>query len=1192
MIHSSRIDCPSRRPSVVLAVLTSSQTFSLPPRKAPPPPHSPRLAPTSNGGSPPPPLVLHSTISPLTPSSPIYPDGILTPLWISKHQSRLPAVFMTIFTLTSDPNKSSLRDNQLKSEINNVRNVFASTNYKTKLVVVLLGEHGATSPLDLDERLSVLRRATSLDTKTLFFLPSGSQHKEVDEFATTIHSSVQSSCIDYYRDLSKHARRKRNRSTLPPPTVPPTSGTSQVLPSQGWNVRYEFKLGVFAEFRQEMEAAARNYESAYEGLFAPELLESISSWNPLFNEARLLVDIMTLRIIRCQLWNGHTTAAVKSWLNHLRRMQDLIDRRGKGTGNYGWEAWEATWSKMMAQLVGRAEILTVSPPKISDPQLTRAATIYALPEKGVTTGERLAPWELLHHEGYWLKRATRHVQNRRTLALQIPEEDRASPGHSPASVIANKAHLYDTYLTLEPHDEYPVGGKSGFGYSNDIVNTLQDAGNQFSRRNQDRASAHLQLEMAKEHMQSGSWQEAINSLRLLWSNSTWRQAGWWDLLQEVGWSLRETALQIGDAETVLRVEWELHSRVFTPRHGHNYSFNQCLNDIPNSGARTDIVIKSEEAVSCVSPTLSFATAEGNVGEPLSAQLCLKSLCQAGSEFLYLSEVKVVFEGSLRSIRLLSDNTTAKPESAPKTQILNVRWRGSSAVTDPAHPHSPAGALAPLVGLTDLSIGPKSVKVFNLTLSPREPGDVKVVSITLLFEEEQFSLAYVLSSQEESEVVWWDSREGRLWARRIGRDRDPSAVKILPKPPKMQIKALNIKKMFYTNELLLLQIELLNEEEDAAIVTAEARLISPQQHHAKVKWANQENGSFDTLGSSQNLISLPPLDLGLLARSSSLTLAITMTDTVDALDHELEVVVRYYLESEPDTPLNKVSTFDVSFMRPFEANYEFLCRYDSQPWPNFFDAPVIAISSSVHNQKPSEKGDVIATGITQNYALIANIYSFATEDLVIEDAVLAVQNVLGNAVCHAASNNEAHGLESERDSKIIRPDQTKDFNFLLNVQKLALADRHSVGLDLALHIRWRRVNSDETTMSTLELPRYVAPMVEPRVLLISKPYPSPTLSGLRHLTFVIENPSMHFLTFNLTMESSEDFAFSGPKATNVSLVPLSRYTVEYRILSSKTSDWVRVNLAIVDPYFGKTLKVNPANEFVRSDKKNNVSVWID
>ena len=489
----------------------------------------------------------------------------MTPLWIAKHQSRLPAALISFFYLTSDPNTSSLRDNQLKSEINNIRSVLASTNYKTKFVVILFGEDGPISAQDLDERIGVLRRATGLDAKSLFFVQSTASPTEITEFTGMVLASLSSFCIEYYRDLSKHARRKRSRSTVPLPTVPPTSGTSQVLPSQGWNVRYEFKLGVFAEFRQEMDAAGRNYEGAYEALFVPELLESISSWSPRFNGARLLADIIALRIIRCQLWTGQTTGAVRSWSNHRNRMQDLIDRRGKGTGNYGWEAWEATWSKTMAQLVERADAVPLLPPEPLDPLFRKTGAIFALPEKAVPMGERVAPWEMLHHQGYWLRMTQPHVHRRRALAMEMPEEDRVSPGKSPASVIASKAHLYDAYLTLEPHLEHPIDGAPGYDYSSHIINNLNAAVLHFSARNQLRATECIELEIAREHISSKSWDEALTVLRPLWSQIAWRQAGWWLLLAEVGWALRACALRTRNAEMLLSVEWELHNRVFPPK---------------------------------------------------------------------------------------------------------------------------------------------------------------------------------------------------------------------------------------------------------------------------------------------------------------------------------------------------------------------------------------------------------------------------------------------------------------------------------------------------------------------------------------------------------------------------------------------------------------------------------------------------
>lgn len=1122
----------------------------------------------------------------------------MTPLWLAKHQNRLPALFIPFFSLTLDPNTSSLRDNQLRSEINNVRSVLASTNYKTKLLVILLGDGTANSP-DVEDRLNVLRRATSLDAKTLLFVPGGASPSHVVDFTHMILSSVQSFCIEYYRDLSKHARRKRNRSTTPLPTIPPSSGTSQILPLQGWNVRYEFKLGVFAEFRQEMDAAGRNYESSYEALFTPELLESVSSWSPRFNEARLLADVIAVRIIRCQLWTGQTTGAVRSWLNHRSRIQDLVDRRGKGTENYGWEAWETTWARTMSQLIERADAVPLLNLDTLDPLFKKTAAIFAVPEKALPMGERVYPWEMLHHQGYWLWKAQKHIKNRRALALQMPEEDRASPGDSPASVLANKAHLYDTYLTPEPHVEYPMGNKPGHDYASDIVGNLNAAVVHFSARNQLRAAESIELEIARERMKSANWDDALTVLRPLWSNVAWRTAGWWSLLAEVGWALEECALKTADAETLLRVAWELHNKVFMPRQGHRYDLGQCLRPLGGSIPRPALVVKAEETLSCVTSRLCFDRAEGHVGEPLKAQLVLQSHCQSDAEPLHISEVKVVFDSSLRSFRLVSESGEISLESNLRPTLESVRWRETSVSSDFSTLQAQTNGPAPYIGLSNLTIGSGQTKIYDLSLIPREAGDVNVASMSILIEEESFSLASVLSKQQGGKAVWWEKRNGHLSYRRIGKDRDATTITILPKPPKLLITAPNLRKTYYTNENINLQIELLNKEEDAAIVSIEARLISPQVHLARIKWSDdREFISHKTEESSLDFLSLSIRDLGIIARSGASTVTVVLTDTMDALDHELEITSRYTLKSEPETPLKTTSIFELPFVRPFEANYEFLCRYDLRSWPNFFEPPMNSMSASVGVRESSAQYAPNACGILQKYSLLAKVYSFATEAVVIEDAVITMQNVIGGAVCHVSPPRRKHTLGDgpdevlEHSSDMIKPDETQNFEFFLDVQKHILGDRHVVGLDLALEIRWRREDVNESTVSVLEIPRYLAPMAEPRVLLMARPSSQAPVNGLRHLTFIIENPSMHFLTFSVTMESSEDFAFSGPKASNVSLVPLSRHTVEYRIVSSKSREWVRVNFGVVDAYFGKTLKVNPANELVRSDKKHNVSVWID
>lgn len=538
-------------------IISGGRSYTLPRRKAGPPTASPPSSPADERA--PSSFALHSPLSPLTPSSPTFPDGLLSPQWFSKHQSLVPAAVINFYPLSLDPNMSSLRDNQLKIEINGLKKEWTASGFKTRFLVVLLSEEGESGYFgDVDDRLAGIRRATNLDQKSLFVLPPDAGPSELREFTSSLLSLLQPFVMEYYRDLSKHARRKRNRSSIPPPTLPPTSGTSQTLSHHGWNVRYEFKLGVFAEFRQEMDAALRNYQSAYDTLFGQEVFENIPGWNPRFNDARLLADALAIRIIRCLLWAGNTSVAVRSWVEHRNRTQDIVHRRGKGTGNYGWEAWESTWSTVMAQLIRWAQIPSLLV-DTAHPQGPSHQLIFIPRDRATPATGGLYPWEQLHHEGYWLYRAARHSMIRRTLAHQIPEEDRVPPGQSPASQIASKSYLYDTYLVPEPHLEAPLEGLRGFDHSGSILSALRASLDEFSKRNQARKVESLSLEIAEEYMRIGAWPEAHARLQPLWSNLSWRRSGWWQLMARFGWALRECALRVQDPESVIRIDWELLS---------------------------------------------------------------------------------------------------------------------------------------------------------------------------------------------------------------------------------------------------------------------------------------------------------------------------------------------------------------------------------------------------------------------------------------------------------------------------------------------------------------------------------------------------------------------------------------------------------------------------------------------------------
>ncbi|KEF52692.1 uncharacterized protein A1O9_11109 [Exophiala aquamarina CBS 119918] len=1161
-------------------ITSVGRAYALPPRKAPPPPHSPLLSASVGSGNPPPQLILHSPLSPLTPSSPLYPDGIFSPLWILKHQSRLPCAFISFFSLASDPNSSSLEDNKVKSEISSARSVITSTNYRTRLVVVLIGD-GHINPSELDDRFSNIRRSSGLDSKSIYFIPFNASPVEVKEFVNTVLSSIHASCVDYYRDLSKHARRKRSRNVVPQPTVQP--GSAHVLSLPGWNVRYEFKLGVFAEFRQEMDAACRNYETAYEGIFGAEIMHAIPVWSPRFNEARLLADIIALRTLRCLLWTDQGSTAVKSWITHRERMKDLVNRRTKGTENYAWEAWLSMWATAMADLISRSQYPLLSA-RISDS--SDLLPVFAVLEKSLVSTERAIPWELLHHEGYWLEIARKATVARRTWVQQLPEEERQPPGRSPAGVAASKSQSYNTYLALEPYREYPLDGSQGYDYQGAITATLTSAIEHFAKRGQLRKTEILKLEMALESLGTQSWKDAVTILQPLWSSVSWRAGGWWTLLQHIGWAMHDCAVHLQDSELSIQLLWELSSNVFEQKGGLNYNLGG-PDSIPSSdGQVASVSINMDEALSPLVPRFAFSSHNVSVGTPLTCQLSLEARMGAEMPPIPLGEIKVVFEGALKPIYLVSQPSAPPPSVSSQVELFAIVLQDSSKLSSPASKRSSTGLVASEIAYADLTIHSGQTRIFQFEVTPREAGELSVASITLILNRTNMRLAATTSSFEHSTTNWWEMKGGAPILRSLGQESNAyNCIDVQPKPPKLQIHAPGLRKAYYVNETIHVEFELLNEESEDASVMVEARMISPIAGAAKAKWTYSEVDDKSLHESVNGVIMLKSQDLGTIKPGHSEKVSLLVNETIVAVDHELEIVAKYRLANEPETISVKSLTVDIGVIRPFEANYEFLPRLSREPWPSFFEAPPTDIDPST-----------TALGLKHQYTVTANLYSFAAEPLVIEAILLTASKIVGGAVCFTSTgivHPEGNATETSTDNIIsskIDPDQTEKFDFDLSIQKLVLGDRNIVGIDLALQIGWRREDSNEVNTTVLEVPKLTAPMAEPRVMLTVSPLPQEDLHIYR-LDFMLENPSMHFLTFNISMDTSEKFAFSGPKSSVLSLVPMSRNTVSYRIMPSTEDAWIGVNLNVVDAYFGQTLKILPGGDGVKVDKKGNVFIKV-
>ncbi|KAI8917170.1 Gryzun, putative trafficking through golgi-domain-containing protein [Powellomyces hirtus] len=332
--NASIWDAAAKKEAPFFHVTVLDKTHVFPPRR------SPRATPAQ-----------HSNLSPLNPISPLHPDGIMIPAWIQRHKETRPSVVVGFYDLwerseavdSSDPlgaqqtlSLERERDLILCSEVMEKKRNTGERGIKFAIVITLQASRGDDT--HVEERLAFIRRTCSLDNKSLFVLLA--QNADLQLFVTIMQKSLYEQSANYYRDHDKRIRKKKAR--LPPisamrattsPTsanIPSSTGTpAKPLPPAGWHLRYEFKLGVFAEFRQDVEAAIKHYETTYHLLI--ELMHAAigpNSWPPMaqdflqpfttrWTEARTLADCVNLKICKLHLYTDRPVPALQQLDKHI-----------------------------------------------------------------------------------------------------------------------------------------------------------------------------------------------------------------------------------------------------------------------------------------------------------------------------------------------------------------------------------------------------------------------------------------------------------------------------------------------------------------------------------------------------------------------------------------------------------------------------------------------------------------------------------------------------------------------------------------------------------------------------------------------------------------------------------------------------------------------------------------------------------
>lgn len=570
-----------------------------------------------------------------------------------------------------------------------------------------------------------------------------------------------------------------------------------------------------------------------------------------------------------------------------------------------------------------------------------------------------------------------------------------------------------------------------------------------------------------------------------------------------------------------------------------------------------------------------------MGVSVPSQLIISSCAHKDSTPILISRIKVAFEGGLRNFNIHHESTekTEASESDGLAHLYRICLQKASA-ENTSLPPSPnfSQSSQPLMGVADLEIAPGVTKFMSFDQIPRDPGDVEVASITLCMSEAEFDMEVVVAEQEQI-------HQGSLWGKsplglpKVGRS---SVLKIFPKPPKMQIDAHCLSTNYFTDEDISMEIVFTNEEEEKANVKIDARLLAPSGILPTLTWACGEDdprhAATDDLVDSSGLEAASIL-IGNIAPTANRKNTLCIQGSPIAADYVLEVNARYYVLSDPETPIIKSFSTKIAVVMPFEANHSFLPMIYSEPWPSYFNADDL---DQVFKSDAGEQS--IAKGLTQRWSLTSRIASLANVSLVIESVEARVVEIHEGAICSISAASGDTVATSN-----ISPDELQTHDFVILAQKLDLEDRRSTFLDLRLEIRWHRDGfQGSPSVTHFSVPELVIPFGEPRVLASVRNANIPP--GAMYLDYVIENPSVYALPFLCTMDIGEEFAFSGPKNVTVHLVPLSRHTIRYAILPLVKGMWISPKFRVFDTHFQKSLKVN-ATEGMRSDKKG-VSVWVD
>ncbi|KAJ7209783.1 Gryzun, putative trafficking through golgi-domain-containing protein [Mycena pura] len=1111
----------------------------------------------------------HSPLSPLTQSSPLHPDGLIAPIWIRKHTTLVPSVFVMFQRIyeypphtpqsplePSDPDRERereleerKRDSELAAEVALRKK---STNERNiKLTVVLMASRRLLDDPTLDNRLTYIRRQSGLDSRAALFVLSPVSQAELTEFVKSLQQALYDPALEYYTAHSKRVRRKRNRhsqavsSYLTPHTPLGTAGLARPLRPEGWTVRYEYKMACFAEFRGEDDIALKHYQDAYAMLLimfgsAAILPPRTKRWA----EAKVLADCINIKVTKLYLYNNEHALALSHHNTHIRKFGDFSRGWSIGEETFEFWSWVARQHRVLAELLehGTQSKLVIPNHRPVNPALvvsqqssvtvpTSTLEVDAMRTMGIN------PSHALQHPGYYYYMAAKCTEARRERFLAALETEN-SPSN-PSAGFVNEKKVDHLTLILELYTKaYELFKK--------YAPTNAQNPNQGSR-----LTLWIAYRIGQTYYESGKFEMAVRFFERI--AKSYRREKWILLLRPLLVTWYACAQRLGDVELSIRLLVEMLGYGGVEESDDPSTLQEDLlavlkSSVPSSPDPEPMVIELPESKPIFGSSSVFWSSEVKVGEPAAFQLSLTAPTITTIASLPFSSIEIHISDGLPPI-IVQHEAQLAPTDVQRIELGQISCSG-------AH-NSPVANLRWEHGASI---------IFTGTLSSDVPASFKIAKVILTLAEGPWAIQIPFdpSSRRGSPrpPARWLSSIDPLRFIPINRE-DYTSVTIRNRPHNV-LMLLSHKAPAYLNEDYPILIEVTNADDRELEVTADVLLQPTEIDGAE---------NVIALDGERSSSLIKGVSLGLLKPGVSIVKTLYLVSSGGAGDRMVDISIRStaVVDVPPESPelqdmTETLQTLVVPTSEAIKVNFNVVYR-----WPLAARAGTADLRTYEHDfWDDSDGGQAVIT---------AQMECVGPWSLEVESVKLVRQD-----------NEHARVLEASIDTDGDIPSDYlpgDEFHDACRVsmdlgEDLGLAEEGILGPG-RYEVNWRRISGtgDRGPLSTsaFPLPR-LRPPIDGVIALLDVPSTA-NLHVPISLTITIRNrhPSRSAnITMQLEPDASDGFVVAGLRSGRIPiLLPGGEEKVTWRLVPIECGQVKLPSIKIMDKRRAIASQREPAAE---------------